>query len=469
MTSDTIAAIATARGYGGIGIIKISGPGATAAVQRIFRKGRRSEFVHQSAEPFPGDSHRLSYGRIFSPSDGTFVDDVLVSVMRKPNSYTGEDVVEINAHGGPAVVSRILALVLEGDARLAAPGEFTRRAFLNGKIDLTQAEAVADMVQARTQAAVRFAADSLAGNLGEPLRRALAVLRDLRVRIEASIDFPDDSGDDLERRDAQKDVRDGVFQPLRSIQGRYRQGQRVRNGARIAVLGRPNVGKSSLMNRLLQWDRAIVSDVPGTTRDLVEEALDMGGIPVVITDTAGIQDSRDPVETIGIQKAVGAGKAADLVLFMVDGDQGVQPGDDDVYRRLQTRPVVMVVNKTDLMEKPFAFSAPGGWRAMKRVYVSAKTGEGIEGLETAVVEKLREIDGGFDVSDGAAPNERQYYVIEDVVTAVKRLIKGLGSNVGEELLAMDTASAIDGLEEVLGMQASDDLLDAIFSRFCIGK
>ena len=469
MISDTIAAIATARGHGGIGIVKISGPGAMDAVQRIFRKGRSSRFTETPALPFSCDSHRLTYGQIFSPDDGAPIDDVLVSLMRGPNSYTGEDVVEINAHGGMAVVSKILALVLDGGARLAQPGEFTRRAFLNGKIDLTQAEAVAEMVQARTLAAARFAAQSLAGNLGEPVRRALEVLRELRVRLEASIDFPDESGMVLDPKEAEKEVRDEVIRPLLILQGRYRQGRRVRNGARIAVLGRPNVGKSSLVNRLLNWDRAIVTDVPGTTRDLVEEAFEMDGIPVVITDTAGIQDSQDPVETIGIRKAVDAGRDADVVLFMVDGAAGLREGDDEIYRRIQSRPVVMVVNKTDLMNKPYGFSVPGGWGDMKPVFVSAKTGGGIEGLEAAVAEKLQQADGSFGDSDGAAPNERQYYAIEKVLVAARRLIGGLGNYEGEELLAIDTAGAIDGLEEVLGIQAREDLLDAIFGRFCIGK
>ena len=474
MKNDTIAAIATPKGQGGIGIVKISGPDAFDIAKTVFRPGPATPETggapaRSRSWRRPFQSHRIRYGRVESPSDGRIIDEVLLSTMAGPHTYTGEDVVEINGHGGAGVLCAILDLVLENGARPAEPGEFTKRAFLSGRMDLTQAEAVADLVAAQTQRSLQLAAAHLEGRFGASIREVRAVLSDLRVRLEAAIDFPEASSDVIHKSETCERLERQVKRPLEQLKAAFRHGRILREGLRLTVLGRPNVGKSSLMNRLLKSERVIVTPVPGTTRDLVEESLDIRGIPVILTDTAGIHPTEDPVERIGVQKARDAAQRSDLVLFMVDGSRGSTEADQNIYQAIRSQPMVLVINKTDLMDKHADFPVPDSWRHLERVYLSARTGEGVEALEKAIAHSAGQEGCVGHGAAGVAPNLRQKEGINRVLVSVNRILSQLAHGAPEELLAMDAKDALDGVDAILGVNLDDDLLERIFGRFCVGK
>ncbi len=327
MDNSTIAAIATPGGRGGIGIIKISGPKAVLIAKVIFspadqqstsESGKRSSLKTATRAGY--QSHRLNYGHIIDPGTGRIVDEVLLSVMKAPRSYTREDVVEINAHGGQAALNAILELVCKHGARIAEPGEFTQRAFLNGRIDLTQAEAVIDIINARTNKFLQVATAQVEGKLRRSIEQIREFLIELLTRAEAAIDFPDDVKDIAEPERTAAEIEARVIKPLRTLIQYHVDGRVLRDGLKVAVIGRPNVGKSSLLNCLVQKERAIVTDVPGTTRDMIEEALNIDGYSVILTDTAGLHDTDDPIETLGIEKTIENVNGADLVLFMVEAN-----------------------------------------------------------------------------------------------------------------------------------------------------
>lgn len=473
MENDTIAAIATPKGWGGIGIVKISGPDAFPIARSIFRPGRTGPAGDGAISTELGSggfqSHRIRYGRIETPSEGRVIDEVLVSTMGGPHSYTGEDVVEINGHGGPAVMGAILALAVEQGARLAGPGEFTKRAFLNGRMDLTQAEAVVDVIQAKTDRALQLAAAHLEGRLGTAIRSVRSVLADLRVRLEAAIDFPESVSEVIDPIKTVALLENQAKRPLEQLLVDFRHGRILRQGLRLTVLGTPNVGKSSLMNRLLKTERVIVAPVPGTTRDLVEEALDIHGVPVILTDTAGIHATADPVEQIGIQKARESAERSDLVLFMVDGVRGATDADETIYQAVRAQPTLLVVNKIDLLDDPSAFQVPQNWEHLDRVYLSARTGDGIDRLELAIAHGF---DGHRPAGTGGAdvaPNLRQKACIDRILVSVNRLMAAMANGAPDEILAIEAKDALEGLNEVLGDHLSEDLLEQIFGRFCVGK
>ncbi|MBI9087296.1 MAG: tRNA uridine-5-carboxymethylaminomethyl(34) synthesis GTPase MnmE [Desulfobacterales bacterium] len=473
MENDTIAAIATPKGWGGIGIVKISGSDAFHIAGAVFRPGRSGSAMEETTPPSlrPEDfkSHRIRYGRVEKPPKGRIIDEVLLSTMRGPHTYTGEDVVEINGHGGPAVMRTILELVVEQGARLADPGEFTKRAFLNGRMDLTQAEAVVDVIQAKTERALQLAAAHLEGRFGTVVRRVRSVLTDLRVRLEAGIDFPEAVSEVFDRPTTSALLEKQAKRPLARLIKGFRNGRILREGLRLTVLGTPNVGKSSLMNRLLKTERVIVAPVPGTTRDLVEEALDINGVPVILTDTAGIHPTADPVERIGIQKAREAAERSDLVLFMVDGVRGATEADETIYQVVRAQPTILVINKIDLLEERAAFHVPQKWGHLEQVYLSARTGEGIDRLERAIANGLdEERRHGHGFSD-VAPNLRQKDCIDRILVSVNRLMDELANGSPEEILAIDAKEAVEGLNEVLGDHLSEEILEQIFGRFCVGK
>ena len=475
MDHSTIAAIATPGGRGGIGIIKISGSKAVSIATAIFSPAEQQPAADlaipaslQTATHTDFDSHRLYYGHIIDPDTGQIVDEVLLSVMKAPRSYTREDVVEINAHGGQVALHTILELVCSHGARIADPGEFTRRAFLNGRIDLTQAEAVIDIINARTEKSLQVATAQVEGKLGRSVEQVREYLVEVLARTEAAIDFPDDVEEIAAPKQTAAEITVNVVKPLEALLRHHVDGRVLREGLKVAVAGRPNVGKSSLLNCLVQKERAIVTAFPGTTRDMIEEALNINGYPVILTDTAGLHDTDDPIETLGINKTIESINGADLVLFMVEANRPVTAEDTSVFERIGPKPMIIVVNKIDLINGNEICNLPAAWEAIDCVHTSALYDRGIEELKNRIIE----IAFGQEPIDLAAvilPNIRQKALMEESLRAAEAICLELNNGTPMELVAIHFQEAIEALGQILGTNVKVDLLEQIFSRFCIGK
>lgn len=463
MTHSTIAALSTPGGKGGIGIIKVSGKNSIPIAGRIFRKAGKDDFGSGNRI----ESHKLYYGHILDPDTGEVIDEVLLSVMKAPNSYTREDVVEINAHSGHAVVARILKIVLESGAKLAEPGEFTKRAFLNGRIDLTQAEAIIDAINAQTHRSLEIASSQITGEL----RRKIETIRDrlfgILAEAEAAIDFPDDVSDLFIPSSVNALLSEEIIPPVESMLQQYQRGHLFREGIKMAVVGKPNVGKSSLMNALIQKDRVIVTPLPGTTRDLIEDTIDIHGIPITVTDTAGLHHTEDPIEVIGIQKTKEYIENADLVLFMIDGSESLSDSDFQIYETIREHRSILVINKADLMENDTPYDIPPSWE-VPNITISALYGTRIQLLKELIAQET--VGNGLaDEGGGIVPNLRHNIALGESLKAIKSALKGLEDNFPVEVIVIDLKEAADRLGEILGVNAPQDLLDEIFKRFCIGK
>ncbi|MBV8086244.1 MAG: tRNA uridine-5-carboxymethylaminomethyl(34) synthesis GTPase MnmE [Chloroflexi bacterium] len=445
MYDDTIAAVATAPGEAGIGVVRLSGRHALRIAQQLFRP---------SARRCAYDSHRLYHGHIRDGDE--LVDEVLLACMRAPRSYTAEDVVEIHGHGGAAPLERILHLALAAGARLANPGEFTLRAFLNGRLDLAQAEAVADVIQARSEASLRLAVNQLSGRLSaavdEVQRRILVVM----AQLEANIDFSEDDVPPAASAVLLSELALAEAD-LRRLLEAADEGILYRRGARVAIVGRPNAGKSSLLNALLRTNRAIVTPVAGTTRDTIEETLNVRGLPVVLVDTAGITETRDPVEAIGVSRSKAAIEDADLVLMVYDLLAGWTTEDEGIVSALRTRPL-LVANKRDLV-----VNGQPGTGAMA---VSALTGDGLPELEEAIRARLVAHSG---VDDILVNNLRHKNLLEQAAVHVADARASVADGRPADFVAIDLRAALTELGRLTGSEVSESLLDEIFSRFCIGK
>ena len=456
----TIAAIATPPGAGGIGIIRVSGPQSQAILQQLFQpKTPPAKFL----------SHRLYFGAIVHPQTRTPIDEVLAVYMRAPQTYTREDVVEIHGHGSYLLLQEILAQILTFPAtRLAEPGEFTKRAFLNGRIDLTQAEAVAELLGAKTKEGAGLAVSQLRGGLQGEIWKIRDALVAVRAIMEVAIDFPDEEVEILDVPALTARLVRDVQEPLIRLLARAEGGKVIREGVSVVILGRPNVGKSSLLNCLLREDRAIVTELPGTTRDTIEECLDIKGVPVRIVDTAGIRETVEAVEEIGIRRARQKLGEADLVLLVLDGAAGLQLEDRTLFAVAADKKVVVVVNKIDratsLDLAPYAEAFPG----TPVVAISATTGEGIHNLEDAVYEAAT---GGQGLQEPgvAAPNVRHAAALQRALVAVQQVGEGLAADLSPDLLAIDLQAALAFLGDIIGETTTDDVLDMIFADFCLGK
>ena len=459
--TDTIAAIATPRGLGGIGVIRISGDRALAVVRTLFRPVRGDTYD-------PKRSHSLTHGHIRVPSTGEVVDEVLVAYFRPPRTYTGEQLLEVSTHGGDVVLRTVLSLLCEHGARMANPGEFSLRAFLNGRIDLAQAEAVADVIHAKTQMSLRAAAGQLTGSLS---REVGAVRRDLigvLAEVEAAIDFPEDDLDLVPNVELAARARD-ASERLRKLLGEAHRGRYVRDGLRVAILGKPNVGKSSLLNALLREDRAIVTEFPGTTRDAIEEIVDVDGVPIRLTDTAGMRDSSDPVEREGVARSRRHAEAADLLLIVLDVSRPLDADDHALLERSVGRPRMLLLNKTDLPSRWDETALPRNVReSAAALPLSVKTGDGIEDLTHALA---AEALGGnaLDAEPPLVTNVRHEAALRDADVALGHALASLDGAWSPEFVAVDLRGALDALGLIVGETASDEILDAIFSQFCIGK
>jgi tRNA modification GTPase len=425
--------------------VKLSGPESQAIANRLFT-GRL-------------ESRRLVYGHIVDPASGDVVDEVLVAYMSAPHTYTREDIVEINCHGGPVALQRVLELALSEGARLANPGEFTLRAFLNGRIDLAQAESVLDVIQAKTQAGLRLAVQGLGGRLSQPIRQLRRDLTEVLAYLTARVDFPED---EVEEQNVSEPLR-AALASIQELELTADAGIVYRQGVRTAIVGRPNVGKSSLLNRLLRESRAIVTPTPGTTRDTVEETANIKGIAFVLIDTAGIIESGSEVEALAIERSKRAVDKADFVLFVVDGSEPLTEADCAIAESIGAGPVLVVVNKCDLSPKAELNGLP--W---PRVHTSALTGEGLPVLESAMASAV--LGGAVVPSDAvlvASPRHK-----DALARAERGLSLALASfeeGASEDLVTVDLTAAINVLGEITGETVTEELLDTIFSRFCIGK
>ena len=465
---DTIAAIATPPGPGGIGIIRISGPLSLPVLQKLFQP-------RHNKSPQVFESHRMYYGWITNPANSSPIDEVLAVFMRAPNTYTREEVVEIQCHGSYLVLQEILDLITTCGVRLAEPGEFTKRAFLNGRLDLTQAEAVLELIEARTDVARSMAVGQLQGRLYAMVSAVKENLVAMRALIEVAIDFPEDESDILDSAAWQEQLRLEVEEPLAALIARADEGKIFREGISAVILGRPNVGKSSLLNTLLDEDRALVTPVPGTTRDTIEECINIRGMPVRIVDTAGIRHTRETVEEMGIQRARAKVAAADLVLFVLDATAGPTAEDQALYGTIRQhkkkQKVLLVLNKIDIAPG----AVPGQYRAElgdeELVSVSAKHHTNITELKDRVFSLIA---GGkektsWDPGTAVVPNVRHKDALKKGLEACRRVKQGLEANVSPDLLAIDIQSTLDHIGDIVGETTTEDVLDMIFTRFCIGK
>ncbi|MGD2040585.1 MAG: tRNA uridine-5-carboxymethylaminomethyl(34) synthesis GTPase MnmE [Anaerolineae bacterium] len=452
---DTIAAISTPIGEGGIGIVRMTGPEAALILRRLFAPARTNG---RDLAP-----RMLHYGHVVDPDTDETADEVLAVHMPAPQTYTRQDVVEINGHGGIVALRRILALCLRQGARLAEPGEFTARAFLNGRLDLAQAEAVLDVVQAKTEASLQAAVGQLAGHLSDRVRSVRDTLVEVLAWVEASIDFVED---EIPEREIGPDL-EHCHVVLADLRAEADRGILYREGVRVAIVGRPNVGKSSLLNRLLRTSRAIVTDIPGTTRDTLEETLNLQGVPVVLVDTAGINAAtEDPIERLGIERSRVALAQADLALLVLDASQSLVDADRAIAGLIGNKPVIAVLNKVDLVADKEVGQAllPGA----PTVAVSALTGEGLAELEEAVIEQ---IFAGHVEASGApmVTSPRHKELLSRAQDHVAAALTDYGSGVSPDLIAIDLSGAVNALGEITGQTASEDLVETIFGTFCLGK
>lgn len=463
LDQDTIAAIATPLGSGAIGIIRISGKKAWPIVERIFFPAGQ----WQSGDNLP-PSHQFVYGYIKEPELGHIIDEVLIVLMRAPRSYTREDVVEIQSHSGPAILRKILSMILKRGARLAEAGEFTKRAFLNGRIDLSQAESVAELISARTETAMHSAAVQISGEMKASVFGWIQILKNALVELEAGIEFCDDIEDQIDLKILENDLSEKIIDPIKVYIEHYESGHVLRDGVRLDIVGRPNVGKSSLLNRLLKKDKAIVSPIPGTTRDLVEDFFSIRGIPINITDTAGLHSSEDPIESIGIKKTKENIAQSNLILCVIDASEPFIEGDQEIIRTLVGKDTILVINKIDLVKGEKNITVPDQWQRIHTVFISALTGDGLEKLKDAIADVcLGEVH--FEPGKMLIPNIRQKNILEVALQDLENVIQELNAGYGDEMIAEGLEHAMSALQHITGERHDEQIMDQIFERFCIGK
>jgi len=458
MNDDTIAALSTRAGEAAVNIIKMSGIESIKIADKIFAAKSKVKLCELK-------TYSLSYGNIVFNRE--IIDEVLVSIMRAPGSYTREDVIEINCHGGLAAVNKILDLIIANGARLAEPGEFTKRAFLNGRIDLSQVEAISDIISAKTENSLKIAANNLKGTLSNEIKKIRKSLLDLIINIEASIDFIEE---DLETIpfDEISLVTKNIYEELIELIKNEEKGEIIKNGIKIAIVGKPNVGKSSLLNLIAKKEKAIVTPIPGTTRDAIEEILYLNGIPVILTDTAGIRQSKNIIEKIGVSKSMGEIEKADILIIIIDNSKKLTEDDIGILKKAKEKKHIVCLNKID--EKPKINKAELEKYVNKEVIleISVLKNKGIERLE----EKIKDLTIGkekFDIEEKIIINKRQKVSILNAKDAIENARAAVQKRMPEEFLALDLKSAYDLLGDIIGENTSEEILNGIFSKFCIGK
>jgi tRNA modification GTPase len=460
--SDTIAAISTPFGTGGIGIVRISGPTAFEIADKIFKGNRDFSKIK---------SHTINYGKIVEPDTGNVIDEVLLSKMCKPNTFTREDMVEINCHGGMTILRNVLELVINKGARLAEPGEFTKRAFINGRIDLSQAEAVIDLINSKTKESSRAAIEQLEGKLSKRIKDIRAKLIQLIAHIEVNIEYPEYDIEEMTLETAISTIIQAQDE-LQSLIKSFEKGKIIKEGIKAVIVGKPNVGKSSLLNEFTGKNRAIVTDIPGTTRDIIEDYVDINGMPMRILDTAGIRETEDLVEKIGVQKTEKEIQAADLIILVIDASEGISKEEIKILEKASDKKVIVLLNKIDLLNEEESIKIEKETRVKSGdkdlIKASLINGFGVESLSDKIYELFME--GKIQFNDEIIiTNIRHKNLMEKAKKSLEDALNGSQAGLPLDIVSIDINRAADYLGHITGETIREDIVHEIFSRFCLGK
>ncbi len=459
LTKDTIAAIATPFGIAGIGIIRISGSKARGIAERVFRPKNPITLL---------ESHHLYLGQLVDPASGDMIDEILLSLMQAPHSYTREDVIEINAHSGYVLLEKILQVIVNEGARLAKPGEFTFRAFLNGRIDLTQAEAVVDLINSKSKKGLMLASRQIAGAFKEEVERLRQSVLDILAHVEVAIDFPEDESGILSRKETALRIEKEIIESIEKIMAGHTRRRLWVDGIHTVIVGRVNAGKSSLLNRLLNEQRAIVTPIPGTTRDIIESTIDLDGIPLRLMDTAGIRKVKTEVEKIGVRLTEQKLAEADLALTVIDQSRPLSKDDRVIMSKLKKENSLIIINKIDLPPKLDKIELNEILEGFDITRISALTGEGIEDLYRAIRDRI--LRGSEDIMPSPiAPNIRHHEALLEASSFLKNAAHNMSEDAPMDIIAVDLHSGFEALGKITGESANGEIYEKIFSEFCLGK
>jgi tRNA modification GTPase len=458
-TKDTIAAIATPFGIAGIGIIRISGSNARSIVERVFKPKNPINRL---------ESHHLYLGQLVDPASGDMIDEILLSLMQAPHSYTREDVVEINAHSGYILLEKILQIIINEGARLAKPGEFTFRAFLNGRIDLTQAEAVVDLIHSKSEKGLMLASRQIAGEFKEAVKRLRQNVLDILAHVEVAIDFPEDESGILPRKETALRIEKEIVESIEKIIAGHTRRRLWMDGIHTVIVGRVNAGKSSLLNRLLNEQRAIVTPIPGTTRDIIESTIDLGGIPLRLMDTAGIRKVKSEVEKVGVHLSEQKLAEADLALAVIDQSRPLNKDDRIIISKLKKENSLIIINKIDLPAKLDGIELNKVLEGFEMARISALTGEGVDDLYRSIRDRI--LRGNEDIMPSPiVPNIRHHEALLEASRFLKKATQNMTEDAPMDLIAVDLHSGFEALGKITGESANDEIYEKIFSEFCLGK
>lgn len=457
---STIAAISTPIGNGGIGIVRISGRETFNIVKKIFKM--KKEMPIENIK-----SHSIKFGHIVNPDNGEVLDEVLVSFFRAPNTYTKEDMAEINCHGGAVVIQNILDLVLENGAQMAEPGEFTKRAFLNGRIDLSQAEAVMDVINSKTSKETKASLNQLEGHLSRYLEEIRKDLMDILVNIEANVDYPEYDIEEVSEKETLKSL-NKIENKLKKLEETFDNGKILKDGISVAIIGKPNAGKSSLLNALLREERAIVTEIEGTTRDTIEEFVNIKGIPLKLIDTAGIREAKDLVEKIGVEKAKQIANKADLIIVLFDVSKELTQEDEEILDFIKDKKAIILLNKMDLENNVLNKNKKILDSNKKIIEISALKLDGIEKLEEEILEMFNvgKIEIGQDI---IITNSRHKSLIRKAIKNIENAEDTINQNMPIDIIAINITETLQSIGEITGNSVSEDLINSIFAKFCLGK